>query len=368
MVFSWRDLSHPRAGGSEVYLFNILKRLDGVFDEVICFTSSYSGAKRFENLSYVKVYRCGFDYMPPLITLKSTKFVKNGGDGTVILENINHVPFYTPMFYSRAQVMAIVHHIASLQAYIEAPVVAPLIDLLERGISPLIYRDIVIVAPSWSTATQLTNLGYRKVYVVPPGVNYEKLRSGLNVYEKKPHTIIYFGRIMRYKQIHHIIKALSIIRENILDVKLVIAGRVGSNRYLTYLQSLIDRLGLGNHVTIRTNVSEEEKIRLLTEAQVYVIASAREGFGMTVLEANACGTPAVGYDVPGLRDSIRHGETGILVPPGDVEALAEAVTTLLADDGFREKLSRNALEWSRRFSWDKTARDFITIVKGVIDA
>jgi glycosyltransferase involved in cell wall biosynthesis len=104
----------------------------------------------------------------------------------------------------------------------------------------------------------------------------------------------------------------------------------------------------------------------LREAQVLIFPAVREGWGLVVLEANACGTPAVGYDVPGLRDSIRHGETGMLVKPGDLEALAEALTSLLKDDVLREKMSRNALEWGKNFNWDKTAEEFLKIVEGAI--
>jgi len=311
----------------------------------------------------VRIYRFGMDYTPPLITLRS-KSLLNGLRDTVILENINHVPFYTPMIYPEKPVVAIIHHVAASQLYIEAPMVAPIIDLLERGISPMLYGDRVVIVPSNSTANQLIRLGYRRVHVIPPGIDYERLRSGSEAYGKRPHSIIYFGRIMRYKRIHHLIKALTKVAEEFPDVKLTIAGRAGSQRYLTQLHGLINRLNLDKHVHIETNVPEGEKIRLLAEAQIYATASAREGWAITVIEANACGTPAVGYDVPGLRDSIRHKETGVLVPPGDVEALAKALTVLLTDDCLRRKLSRNALEWSKRFSWDRSAGEFERVFKG----
>jgi len=155
------------------------------------------------------------------------------------------------------------------------------------------------------------------------------------------------------------------VADEMPDAKLIIAG---DGEVKPELRGLIEGLGLEDRVELRGRVSEVEKLRLLQESWVLVQTSRKEGFGLTVLEANACGTPAVGYDVPGLRDSIRHGETGILVPSGDVEALAEAVATLLTDDGFREKLSKNALEWSRQFSWDRSAEEFKELLKGVIDS
>ena len=118
VVFSWRDPSHPRAGGSEVYLFNILSRLEGLFDEIICFTSSYPRAKSFENQRDIKIYRFSLDYTPPLITLRSRKILRNLKD-MLILENINHVPFFTPIVYPKNKIVSIIHHIAGSQLYIE---------------------------------------------------------------------------------------------------------------------------------------------------------------------------------------------------------------------------------------------------------
>lgn len=357
LVFSWRDLRHPRSGGSEVYLFNVLRRVDGLFDDIICFTSSYPSAYRFENLKHIKIYRVGYDYAPPLITLRSKEFIKSLDD-TIILENINHIPFYTPIIYPNIPVITMIHHVASLQLYIEAPIIAPVADLIERGVSPIFYRDKVAIVPSRSTANQLARLGYRKIHVIPPGIEYRKFRLRSERYKKKPHSLIYLGRILRYKQIHHVLEALAKVVEKIPDVRLTIAGRVCSKRYLKQLYSLIDKLKLGGRVTIKPNVSEEEKIKLLSEAEVFVTASAREGWAITVIEANACGTPAVGYDVAGLRDSIKHGETGILIHPGDVKALAEALIRLLIDEQLKERLSENALKWSRKFDWKRTVEEF----------
>ncbi|MGC9203336.1 MAG: glycosyltransferase family 4 protein, partial [Thermoproteota archaeon] len=115
-------------------------------------------------------------------------------------------------------------------------------------------------------------------------------------------------------------------------------------------------------------VSEDDKIELLSKAWVMVNPSVREGWGLNVIEANACGTPCIAYEVPGLRDSIRNEETGLLVKEdGDIEKLAEAMIRILKDEELRMVLSENALEYSKNFSWDKTAEEFLKVVKGVVD-
>ncbi|MEM3573406.1 MAG: glycosyltransferase family 4 protein, partial [Nitrososphaeria archaeon] len=92
----------------------------------------------------------------------------------------------------------------------------------------------------------------------------------------------------------------------------------------------------------------------------------REGFGLNVIEANALGVPCIAYDVEGLRDSIRNGKTGLLVKPGDVKALAEGLLKVLTDEDLRGKLSESALEYSRNFSWDRTAEEFMKVIEEAI--
>ena len=112
-------------------------------------------------------------------------------------------------------------------------------------------------------------------------------------------------------------------------------------------------------------VSNEERRELVKRVWVLVNPSVREGFGLNVIEANALGVPCIAYDVPGLRDSIQHGQTGILIKSGGVEALAEAIILVLKSDDLRRKLSDNALTYSKSFSWDKVAEEFMKVIRGV---
>jgi glycosyltransferase involved in cell wall biosynthesis len=123
----------------------------------------------------------------------------------------------------------------------------------------------------------------------------------------------------------------------------------------------------GDGVKFLGGLSNEERRRLLTRAWVLVNPSVREGFGLNVLEANALGTPCVAYNVAGLRDSVIDGKTGLLVKEnGDAEKLAEAIIKVLKDEEFRRTLSVNALEYSKNFSWDKTAEGFLKVVESVL--
>ena len=106
---------------------------------------------------------------------------------------------------------------------------------------------------------------------------------------------------------------------------------------------------------------------LMGEARVCVCPSVKEGWGITVIEANALGVPVVATDAPGLRDAVRHDETGLLVadaaPEVFSERLSDAVERLLTDETLLARLSSQALAWSRRFDWDSSAQRMAEVIE-----
>jgi glycosyltransferase involved in cell wall biosynthesis len=141
----------------------------------------------------------------------------------------------------------------------------------------------------------------------------------------------------------------------------------GSGPAKNELQALAQELGVAEKIQFLGYVSETKKIHLLQKAHVVVNPSLKEGWGLTVLEANACGTPVVGADVPGLRDSICHQETGLLVPYGDHLAFAEAINQLLIDPNQRQIMEAKARDWGKHFCWDESAAKCLQILEQVAD-
>lgn len=168
--------------------------------------------------------------------------------------------------------------------------------------------------------------------------------------------LLFLGRLRHYKSVDVVIRAMPQLLEVFPNLGLHIAGSGPANETL---RSLASQLGILDHVQFHGFVSEERKKSLLQAAHVVVNPSMKEGWGLTVLEANACGTPVVGARVPGLRDSIVHEDTGLLVPHGDANALAAAVSRLLLDDELRDQMGRRAREWAKRFSWSESAGQFL---------
>ena len=186
----------------------------------------------------------------------------------------------------------------------------------------------------------------------------------LGSWSKEP-LIGYVGRIKRYKRVDVLLKALKNVEKSVPGVRLRVAG---SGDHLDALKDLAGRLGLADRVDFMGFVTEDQKIEMLRQVHVVANPSSKEGWGVTVIEANACGTPVVASNVPGLRDAVVDGETGLLVPYGDVEALAGRLTDVLLDDARRESLTGHALEWAARFSWDASARGILGEIEKAIGA
>jgi glycosyltransferase involved in cell wall biosynthesis len=148
------------------------------------------------------------------------------------------------------------------------------------------------------------------------------------------------------------IRALAVARRTRPDLRLDIAGS-GHDR--PRLEALAAELGLGDAVFFHGFVSEADKIRLLRTTWANLFPSPKEGWGITNIEAAACGTPSLASDSPGLRDSVRHGETGFLVPHGDAEALAGRMLALAADPALVARLGSGARAFAERLSWDRAA-------------
>ena len=131
------------------------------------------------------------------------------------------------------------------------------------------------------------------------------------------------------------------------------------------LVGIARRLGIGEAVRFTGYVTEEEKVDLLRRAWFTVTTSLKEGWGLTVIESNACGTPSIAADVPGLRDAVREGETGLLYPHGDVRALGERMIRLLEDGALRTRLGEGAVLWAGTFNWDDAAEKTVTFLSRV---
>jgi glycosyltransferase involved in cell wall biosynthesis len=351
---------NPEMGGAEVFTREVAKRLVKSGHEVTLFTSKFNGCKGEEIDDGVRIIRDGGRYS---VYWKAKehyrkRFSREGYD--IIIDEINTRPFLTPKFANNGEkIVALIHQLAREYWFYETPFPISYIGyhiLENRWLKN--YVNIPTVTVSESTRRDLLNLGFKNVSIVPEGLNFTPLSE---IPEKEGYPVIaYAGRLKRAKRPDHAIKAFKIVKEKLPNSELWI---IGEGPYRRDLERMTE-----NGVKFFGGLSNEERRRLLARAWVLVNPSVREGFGLNVLEANALGTPCIAYDVAGLRDSIIDEKTGLLVKEdGNIEKFAEAIMRVLEDEALRRTLSVNALEYSRNFSWDKTAQEFEKILKETVN-
>jgi glycosyltransferase involved in cell wall biosynthesis len=286
-------------------------------------------------------------------------------DFDLVIEDLNKVPLFAPQWVDRPVVL-LVHHLFGRTAFEEASLpVATATWLLERPLARM-YRDLPVEAVSHSTADDLVARGLERdrITVIPNGVDLELYRPDPAVARFDEPTVLYLGRLKRYKRVDLVVRALHRLRENGVAARLVIAG-TGDDA--PRLRALIAELGIQDMVEMAGFVSEERKIELFRRAWVHAFTSPKEGWGISNLEAAACGTATVASDSPGLRESVLHERTGYLVPHGDVEGVAARLGDILGDPALRDRLGRQAREFAEGYSWEAAAERTETHLRQLLD-
>ena len=342
-------------GGAEVFTREITARWVKAGHEVTLFTSEFPGSKPEEFLDGVRVVRAGGKYS---VYGKAKRWYKkcfSKENYDVVIDEVNTVPFFTPKFVNNGErVVALVHQLAREYWFYEMPFPVSYVGyhfFEERWLKN--YVDVPTIAVSESTRQDLLDLGFKRVFVVPEGLNFTPLSV---VPDKAPRPIVVFaGRLKRAKRPDHAVKAFKLVRDKIPEAELLVLGNG------PFKKDLEKMAGAG--VRFFSGLNNAERRDLIRNVSVLVNPSVREGWGLNVIEANAFGVPCVVYDVAGLRDSVKDGVTGLLAESGNTKDLAEKIVTVLKDDKLRARFSKNALEYAKQFSWDKTAEEFMKVIE-----
>jgi glycosyltransferase involved in cell wall biosynthesis len=363
LVVNWLDRENPLAGGAETHLHEVFGRLAGRGHEVTALVSGWAGCAPRATLDGLDVHRAGRRYTFSLAAPRYWRrhLAPRGFD--VVVEDLNKVPLFTP-YWTNAPVVLLVHHLFGRTAFQAGPApVAAATWLLERPI-PLLYAGRPTIAVSESTRADLVRRGLRAddVRVVPNGIDLEYFCPAPGPRASRP-TLLVVGRLKKYKRVDLVVDAVSRLIAEGRDLELLIAGE-GDQR--SALEAQIARLALGDRVKLLGFVSEAEKRDALRAAWIHVLTSPKEGWGISNLEAAACGTPSIASDSPGLRESVVHGETGLLVPYGDRAALEGAIRTLIDGGALRERMGRRARGFAERFSWDASADGVEAVLRQVV--
>lgn len=362
LALNWRDPKNPETGGAEIHLHEILRRTAAEGHEVTQISQAVTGLPHEEMMDGVRILRHGRRNTFNLTLKKFALSLDIASSFDLVIEDLCKIPFYSPR-WSPVPVLTIVPHLFGTTAYREVALpLAFYVNFMESFI-PRIYRKCPFVAISESTRTDLVRRGIpaERISVIPCGIDTDSYCPGKP--DPEQGTFLYVGRLKKYKGVQLILAALAVLRDAGKNYRLVV---LGSGDYEEELKKTASRLNLGQSVTFEGFVSQERKLHRLRSAWAAVFASEKEGWGLTVIEANACGTPVIASDSDGLRDSVRDGITGILVPHGNVEDLAAEMDRLGGDPVLRSVLGKNGREWAAGFNWDATSDRMISVMEDTL--
>lgn len=354
LLLNWRDLKHPRKGGAEVLTHGIFARLVERGHRVTWFASNFRGAAAREVIDGIEVVRGGNALSVRVAAYHHYATLK---DVSVVVDEINTLPFFTPL-YARVPVVAFVCQLAREVWFYEAPPVAAQIGYALEPLYLRPYRQAPVMTISPSSAASLRDeMGFRgEIGIMPMAIDQYPVRPPLSLAERTP-TIVALGRVTPSKRLDHTLRALALLIEPPFDrLQLEIIGG-GNEAVRRSLGHLAHNLGIAERIAWSGFLSEDEKRAHLARASALVMNSAREGWGLAVSEANLAGTPAVGYDIPGLRDSIHNGRTGMVTEESPA-ALAEGLRVLLGDADRYHRLAVAAQSDAKQLTWDTTT-DFV---------
>ena len=345
LLLNWRDVRNPRAGGAEHLTHEVARRLVLAGHEVTWFTSRPRGAPASDRIDGVRIVRRGTE----LTTRLAAPAFARQKAFDVIVEQVNTLPYFAPA-WSRVPVVLWVNQLAREVWWYEAPWPAAAVGYVSEPVYLRAYRRVPVLTISDSTRGDLRRLGLRgEIDVMPMAVDTPAVEALAP--RSLEGRLVAVGRLTPSKRYDDAIRALRILRNSHPAATLAIAGE-GRDR--ERLERLSTELGLAGAVRLPGSVSHDEKTELLGTADILVGCSVREGWGLTVTEAARRGTPAVGYDIPGFRDSIDDGRTGLLTAP-EPAALASGVRRLLDDASLYRQLRETAWRRSLDLSWDATA-------------
>lgn len=355
--FTWKDIKNPYAGGAEVVGHEIGKRLVRDGHEVVFFARGFEGAPEEEIIDGYKVIRVGGYHTVYWEAFKRYRKRRRGW-ADLVIEEVNTVPFFCN-WYVREKSILFFHQLCRKIWFYEMPGWVGVFGYMAEPLYLFLLgtrRKIITV--SESTKRDLRRYGFprRKIHVVSEGISLDPISDLCE--EKFPQpTVLALGSVRAMKRTDHIIKSFELAKKNIPDLNLIVAGcPVGY--FGERVACLAQNSPYKKSIRFLGKVSRKEKRELMRKAHLICSSSVKEGWGLIVTEANSQGTPAVVYNVDGLRDSVKNHETGWVCDKNTPEGMSEKIFSALSDKEEYERRRRNAWEWSKNITFEKSYEDF----------
>lgn len=346
--YAWRDLDDAEAGGSELHADEIFRRWADAGIEIVHRTSTRDTGREFDRHGYRVIQRGGRYDVFARVALR--QLVRRRPHDTATIEIWNGVPWFGPLWAPRRRVVWMHHVHRDMWSEVLPRPLDAVGRFVETRFAPLFYRRSRFATLSESSADEIEALGIdrRRLTVIPPGV-HERFTPDASRRAAHPHVVV-VGRLAPVKRQRLALAALADARRMVPDLTVELVGD-GPDRAL--VDAWITQHDAGDWVERRGRVDDDDLVEAYRRAWLVVSASHAEGWGMSLTEGGACGTPCVATDIAGHRGSCIDGETGVLV--ADVDDLGPEIGALLLDDGRRRKMGAAAIDHAQGLSWTAVA-------------
>lgn len=370
LILSWRDIKNPSSGGAEILTHELAKYLVKKKNTVTLFTSRFEGSVASETIDGVVIMREGESIARHIF--RSVHFLayraykkRFQGKVDLVIDEVHGLPFFTPWYVKEKKVALVCEVAGPLWVKMFGIFLGTIGRLIEMIYLRFIYRSVPFVTISHSAQYDLVKNGVKRknITVIPVGVDIPPELPPIKR-EKTP-TLILLGRVSKSKGVEDAILALKKLSKK-HKLQMWIVGRQEPT-YKKELKEFVEENGMNTKITFFDYVTEKEKFELLSKAWILIHASKTEGWGINVIEGNSVGVPAVGYNVPGLQDSIQDGKTGLLTRENTIDGLTRSVEQLLMNKKLYSTLSDEAKSWSKNFNWEKTGEETWKILKKVYE-
>lgn len=357
LFLSWRDIKAPKKGGAEVFTHEMLKRVDESAFNIIHFSPMFEGSEKEELIDGVRYIRKGNVFS--VILYSMMYYFNNRKKIDYVIDQCNEHRFFTPFWITKRKRIFFIHQLGRELWLRNLKFPFAQLGYYSENWMTKIYRKNMTFTVSPSTKEDLLNLGFTesRVRILPEGINFTPWTEDMFMDKEKEYTFTYVGRFAKYKGIDSAVKAFGELKFDYPNAKLWIVGKENEVFKNEVLMPIIEayNLRIGEDIKFFGFVSEELKLELMSRSHSILYPSDREGWGLTVTEAAAVGTPSIVYNSPGLIDAVNKGQAGIIAPSNTEVGLLGAMVNIIEDKGYYDQIKVRAYEFSQNFQWSTTA-------------